>query len=61
MVAAQAAAQDLESVRVAVLVLACATVIFWSKVVKLLITALAIALLTLLGMGVVVLLQSVHH
>jgi hypothetical protein len=61
MLAAQGTAQNINSMALGVLLLATALVVFWRPVIKLMIMTLVIGVITGLGIGVVVLLQSMHH
>lgn len=61
MFADQHTTQNIDSVRVAALLLATALVVFWRPVIKLVIMLLAIAVIAGLGIGAFVLLQSTHY
>jgi hypothetical protein len=61
MPAIQGAAQEVESARVAIVLIAAVLVIFWRQVLRVLLTIIAIAVVVLVGSGAIVLLQSMHR
>jgi hypothetical protein len=60
MFAAEETTQNLEAVRVAVVLSAAILVLFWRTAIKIVIMVLATAVIALLGIGAVVLYESVH-
>jgi len=54
------AAQNVESLRVAAVMISVAMVVFWRTVVKLVIMTLAIVVISLLGFGVFVIFESIR-
>jgi hypothetical protein len=57
----QGAAQGVESARAAVVLIAAVLVIFWRLVLRAILVIIAIAVVTLVGSGAIVLLQSLHR
>jgi hypothetical protein len=55
------AAQEVESARAAMLVIAAVLVIFWRQVLRVLLAIIAIAVMVAVGSGAIVLLQSMHR
>jgi hypothetical protein len=60
MFAAEDTAQNLEAVKVVVVLSAAVLVLFWRTAIKLVIMVLATAVFVLLGVGAVVLFESMH-
>jgi hypothetical protein len=54
------AAQNVESLKVAVVLVSVAAVIYWRTVIKLLIMALAIAVISLLSFGAFVIFEGIR-
>jgi hypothetical protein len=61
MSAAQATAQNADSIVVVVVLLATALVVFWRTVIKLAIAILAVGLIALVSFGAIVIWQSMQH
>lgn len=59
-VAAQGAAQAVESARVVLVIIAIAVAVFWRVLLRLVLAIIAIAILMAIGSGVVVLLNAGH-
>ena len=59
--AIQGAAQEVESARAAIVLIAAVLVIFWRLVLRVLLAIIAIAVVVLVGSGAIVLLQSMHR
>ena len=55
------AAQEVESARAAVVLIAAVLVIFWRQVLRVLLAIIAIAVMVVVGSGAIVLLQSMHR
>jgi predicted RND superfamily exporter protein len=55
------AAQDVESARAAIVLIAAVLVIFWRFVLRAILMIIAIAVVVLVGSGALVLLQSMHR
>jgi hypothetical protein len=55
------AAQEVESARIAIVLIAAVLVVFWRLVLRVLLAIIVIAVMVLVGSGAIVLLQSVHR
>jgi hypothetical protein len=55
------AAQEVESARAAIVLIAAVLVIFWRLVLRVLLAIIAIAVMVLVSSGAIVLLQSMHR
>jgi hypothetical protein len=55
------AAQEVESARAAIVLIAAVLVIFWRLVLRVLLAIIAIAVMVLVGSGAIVLLQTMHR
>jgi hypothetical protein len=61
MQAVQGAAQEVESARAAIVLIAAFLVIFWRLVLRVLLAVIVIAVVVLVGSGAIVILQSMHR
>jgi hypothetical protein len=57
----QAATQEVEATRIAVLLTAIAIVAFWRTVIKCVIMLVSIAIIATLGYGAIMMWQGMHH
>jgi chromate transport protein ChrA len=61
MFALQAASQNVESIRTAVVVFAVIAVVFWRFLLKLVLVIVAVVLVVLLTSGAILLYEGMHH
>lgn len=61
MFATQGTAQEVESARAALVLIAVGIVVFWRVIVRVLLAIIAVAIVVTVGAGVLVLLQSMHQ
>jgi chromate transport protein ChrA len=61
MLALQAASQNVESIRTAIVAFAVIAVVFWRVLLKLVLVIVAIVLVVLLTSGAVLLYEGMHH
>jgi uncharacterized membrane protein YdfJ with MMPL/SSD domain len=57
----QGTADDIESARAAIVLIAVVLVVFWRAVLRVLLTVIVIVIVVLVGSGALVLLQSIHR
>ena len=57
----QAAVQEVQGTQIAIVLAAIAIVAFWRSILKCMIMLVAIAIITALGYGAVVIWQNMHH
>jgi O-antigen ligase len=61
MLAVHGAAQEVESAKAAIVLIAAVLVVFWRLVLRILLAIIAIAIVVLVGSGALVVLQNMHR